>query len=399
MAPPTTSLPSTRLVSVDAYRGLVILLMLAEILHFTAVSIALPDSAVWEFLAFHQSHVNWAGCSLHDLVQPSFAFLVGLVVPYSIASRQFRGDSLTKSTTHALLRSAMLIGIGIFLESLDEVRTVFTFHNTLTQIGLGYFFLYLCGQLKWQVQMAAFFSILIGYWGLFAWYPAPGPEFDWNQVAVPKDWRDLYALNGFSSHWNKNSNAAWAFDVWWLNLFPRESPFTHNSSGQCTLSFIPMLGLMLLGSLTGNWLQAKTAEVRKLLGLALGSIVCFGIALTASRLDVCPIVKSLWTPAWVFFSGGWCLAILGTFHWVTEIQQLHKWAFPLVVMGSNSIVAYCSGWVLAGPIASALIRHFGERPFQIAGHAYTPVLQGSAVLLILWLMLYWLYRNRVFMRI
>ena len=395
----STSLPTNRLISIDAYRGLVILLMLAEILHFTAVSYALPDSEIWEFLAFHQSHVNWSGCSLHDLIQPSFAFLVGFVVPYSLASSQLRGDTSTKRIIHALLRSTILIGIGIFLESLYEIRTVFTFHNTLTQIGLGYFFLDLLGQQKWQVQIVAFFSILIGYWGLFAWYPAPGTDFDWDLVNVPKDWRDLYALNGFSSHWNKNSNAAWAFDVWWLNLFHRESPFTHNTSGQCTLSFIPMLGMMLLGSLTSSWLQSKTVELKKLLGLILGSVLCFAIALTASRWDVCPIVKSVWTPAWVFYSGGWCLAILAAFYWVIEIWRLQKWAFPLVVMGSNSIVAYCSGWMLAGPIASALIRHFGEKPFEIAGTAYASVLQGAAVLLVLWLMLYWLYRNRVFVRL
>jgi predicted acyltransferase len=61
-----------RLTSVDAYRGFVMLLMMAEVLRLRNVARALPDSGVWKFLAWHQSHVEWIGCSLHDLIQPSF---------------------------------------------------------------------------------------------------------------------------------------------------------------------------------------------------------------------------------------------------------------------------------------------------------------------------------------
>ncbi len=53
--------------------------------------------------------------------------------------------------------------------------------------------------------------------------PPPGPGFDWAAVGVPADWP--HHPSGFAAHWNKNSNLAWAFDVWFLNLFPRETPF------------------------------------------------------------------------------------------------------------------------------------------------------------------------------
>ena len=88
----TTPAPA-RLTSLDAYRGLVMLLMMAEALSLWRVAQAMPGSAFWKFLAHHQSHAEWIGCSLHDLIQPSFSFLVGVALPFSLASRAARGQS------------------------------------------------------------------------------------------------------------------------------------------------------------------------------------------------------------------------------------------------------------------------------------------------------------------
>src|SRR5581483_5969678 len=85
--------PPPRLTSVDAYRGLVMFLMMAEILKFALVAKALPGNDIWAFLAHHQTHVEWVGCSLHDLIQPSFSFLVGVSLPFSLAARRDRGQS------------------------------------------------------------------------------------------------------------------------------------------------------------------------------------------------------------------------------------------------------------------------------------------------------------------
>src|SRR5919106_1209008 len=91
-----------RLVSLDAYRGFVMLLMMAEVLRLSRVSRALPESWFWGFLSHHQSHVEWIGCSLHDLIQPSFSFVVGVALPYSIANRLARGHKPANMTLHAL---------------------------------------------------------------------------------------------------------------------------------------------------------------------------------------------------------------------------------------------------------------------------------------------------------
>src|SRR3954463_8113661 len=132
-----------RLASIDAYRGFVMFLMMAEVLHLAAVAGSHPRSRGWAFLAHHQEHGPWVGCTLHDLIQPSFSFLVGVALPFSLASRRARGESFARSAGHALWRSAVLVFLGIFLRSVDGPRTNWMFVDTLSQIGLGYFFLFL----------------------------------------------------------------------------------------------------------------------------------------------------------------------------------------------------------------------------------------------------------------
>ena len=92
--------PPERLASIDAYRGLVMFLMMAECLRLCQVAGRLPGNRFWELLCHHQSHVEWVGCSLHDLIQPSFSFLVGVALPYSVAGRLARGQSKSKITAH-----------------------------------------------------------------------------------------------------------------------------------------------------------------------------------------------------------------------------------------------------------------------------------------------------------
>src|SRR5207248_2833828 len=126
-----------RVAAVDAFRGFVMLLMMAEVLHFARVADK-ARSPVWQFLAYHQTHVEWAGCSLHDLIQPSFSLLVGAALPFSLAARRGRGQSAGGLLAHAAWRALVLILLGIFLRSVGKPRTNFTFEDTLTQIGLGY---------------------------------------------------------------------------------------------------------------------------------------------------------------------------------------------------------------------------------------------------------------------
>src|SRR4029077_8326076 len=197
----------------------------------------------------------------------AFSFLVGAALPFSIASRKMKGQSFGPMLGHAVRRAFILIFLGIFLRSLTSTQTYFTFEDTLTQIGLGYVFLFLLGFTRVRTQVIALVLILICFWAAFALYPAPGAQFDYAGVGVPADWPHLYT--GFLAHFNKNSNLSWAFDVWFLNLFPRQSPLRFNHAGWSPLSFIPTLATMMLGMWSGAWLKSSRSLEEKFRGLAM----------------------------------------------------------------------------------------------------------------------------------
>src|SRR3954454_10776620 len=95
-APPASKAiigPVERLSSIDAFRGFVMFLMMYEVTHLPRVAAHFPHNAIWQALAYNQSHVEWVGCSLHDMIQPSFSFLVGVALPFSLASRRRKGQS------------------------------------------------------------------------------------------------------------------------------------------------------------------------------------------------------------------------------------------------------------------------------------------------------------------
>jgi predicted acyltransferase len=372
------------------------LLMMAEVLQLSRVAAAFPGNWFWGFLGYNQTHVAWAGCSLHDTIQPGFSFLVGVALPYSIASRLAKGGTFGKMFGHAVWRSLLLIALGIFLRSMHSPITNFTFEDTLTQIGLGYPFLFLLGFRPPRWQWIALATILTGYWLAWALYPVPGPGFNWQAVGVPPDWQHHYS--GFAAHWDKNSNLGTAFDQWFLNLFPRVRPFVANDGGYLTLSFIPTLGTMILGLAAGRWLRASSPRI-PMQKLLLAGAIGIAAGLLLHFTGVCPVVKRIWTPSWTLFSGGLCFLFLAGFSWIEDVKGYRKWAFPLVVIGMNSIAAYMIAHLFERFIRDSFRINLGERPFQIFGMGLEPFLTGMAVLLAYWLILFWMYRRKLFLRV
>src|SRR3954451_17775260 len=168
--PPETAAPG-RQIAIDVLRGLVMTLMLAEVLHLSGLGRSFPGSTIAAILSYNQSHVEWAGFSLHDLIQPGFSLLVGAALPFSIASRLARNQTFGKMFAHAAWRAFLLVSLGVILRSLSHPQTYFTFEDTLSQIGLGYIFLFPLGFASVRVQVVALGLILVGYWAAFALYP------------------------------------------------------------------------------------------------------------------------------------------------------------------------------------------------------------------------------------
>ena len=383
--------------AVDIYRGFVMFLMMAEVLEFSKTSELIPESSFWKFLAFHQSHVSWVGCSLHDLIQPSFTFLVGVALPYSIAARMSKGSTFKSLLIHTLKRSLILVLLGVFLRSTDKTMTYWTFEDTLSQIGLGYTLLFLIGFLKPKMQWASLGLVLFGYWLAFVLYPLPSSQLDISSVGVTPDWP--HWMSGFSAHWNKNTNLAWAFDTWFLNLFSREKTFLFNGGGYATLSFIPTLGTMILGLFAGNILKSSKSNPEKLKTFLIYGIALLAIGFLLNISGICPNVKRIWTPTWVLFSGGWCFLLLAMFYFLVEIRTYGKGFEFLRIIGINSIAAYVIAHTLVYFIATNIPIHLGHNYAKIFGAEYEHLVNGGLVLFFEWLVLFWMFRKKIFIKI
>jgi heparan-alpha-glucosaminide N-acetyltransferase len=309
------------------------------------------------------------------------------------------GQTAGAMVGHTIVRSLVLIVLGMIVVAVHPRQWIWGFTDTLTQIGLGYPILFAVALRRKREWYWVIAGILIGYWLFFALTPMPRTDFDYAAAAVPPEWLSVHGLSGFYAHWQKNSNIAGDFDRWLLNLFPRREPYIGDMTGLTTLNFIPSVATMMLGLFACGVLTSARGHLAKL-----GRLVSVGIVLFLSGwflgwAGICPVVKAIWTPSWVLLSGGLCFLFLAGFHAVVDVGGARRLAFPLIVIGMNSIVAYLMAHFYPALAFNSLRRVAGDRPFRIVGDVYDPVIYGAAILLMYWAVLYALYRQRIFVRI
>ncbi|HEY2342945.1 MAG TPA: hypothetical protein VGH90_07950 [Chthoniobacteraceae bacterium] len=438
-----------RLTSLDAYRGFVMLLMISDGLRMAEVAKHFPGSGLWNFLGYETDHAPWRGCTLWDLIQPSFMFMVGVALPFSLASRRGQGkgsgklfsnlfwplaalfvgwdivaavshqffsnpfyslpiwvalligldrlEGVSSFVSHALWRSAALIILAIFLTSSWSSSTDYVFTNVLAQIGLGYSFLWLLARTKPRTQLIAAGAILLVSWLMFALYPLPPEGFNYNSVGVHPG-GNVPLFTGFEAHWQKNANIAASFDAWFLNLFPVREPFVYNKGGYQTLNFIPALATMIFGLYAGGLLKSDASKQEKFKRMLIYGVAGVVIGLLWNASGLCPLVKRIWTPSFAIFSAGCAFLLLAFFYGIIEIKGWRRWAFPLIVAGMNSIALYCMAQLSQPWVRERLGIHLGKNWYQVFGE-YGIMVQMAAVLVAIWLVSFWMYRSKVFIRL
>ena len=434
-----------RLVSLDAFRGFIMMMLAATGFGIAKFAEIDDSSAVWEVhnheywnhVAWHFDHPAWRSAFEHykvscwDLIQPAFMFMVGVAMPFSYARRSQQDHSFLRRALHALMRSVALVLIGVFLQSRGEEHTTWEFPNVLCQIGLGYFFAWCLLNFKPIVQGVALAAILIGYWGLFFFNPPPA---DYDYASVSASAKDGEVFDGRYAAWSRNANAAFFFDRWllpklrtvpeadasaaesasppagpgWIRrVFLRNDvPWKPNTGGYATLSFVPSIGTTLLGMLCGQLLLAGGLSHWKKLGILIVTAgICLGLGVLAD-MTVCPIVKRIWTPSWVLFSGGYVIGMLALFYLLFDIAPLKFLAFPLVVVGMNSILTYLLGQTVGGWTQEGLINvHFAGLieatfgPRALDPDWYAPITLATGTFVVFWLFLYWLHRQKIYLRL
>ena len=394
---------SERLFSLDAYRGLI---MVTLAFHgFGLKDTALnqlkgaPESGFWQAVYYQFEHVEWIGCSYWDLIQPSFMFMVGVSMAYSYVKRQREGQSWSRMFAHASGRALVLIGLGIFLISNSKRSTEWMLTNVLTQIGLGYAFLFLLWQRSLRTHIITAIALLAGTTALYLSFGRAGVDLARGapEVSVPAAWAQQHLAN-VPPAWHKGANIGHALDTQVLNLLPRREPFRFNVGGYVSLNFLPSLATMLFGLMCGELLRSARDSGHKLRVLLAAGVAALGLGLVLSWGGI-PLVKRIWTPSFAVFSTGWCVVILATLYWVLDIKHWRGWSLPLVVVGMNSIAIYCLHMTLSGWTAKTLQTHLGENVFKVFGAAYAPMVQATLVGLVFWAICWGMYRRKIFLRI
>ena len=176
---------------------------------------------------------------------------------------------------------------------------------------------------------------------------------------------------------------------------------------------------MIFGLIAGTILYKPEENQRKFKILLACGVVCFVAALAADtkiwpiqieslNWSLCPTVKRIWTPTWAVFSAGWCFTLMAFFFLLFDILPLKKLAFPLVVVGMNSIAFYTMSQLMKPWVKGTLKTHLSTVD-QAWGTTIVPTLFGDgigapiflslAVLFAMWLVAWWLYCRKVFIRI
>ena len=357
----TESVQSKRLLSLDVYRGFTMFLMVSSGfgLH------ALADNHGWEWLAYQMSHVEWIGCTLWDLILPSFIFIVGVAMPFAFAARSARGESRADQFRHVWKRSLILLLLGVGRDIFLTNTLVFEMINVLQQIAVAYFFAFFLLGRKLSTQCGAAFLILLVDWALFQFWPGVGEG-------------GAYAKNA-------NFHSAVEMMIWGR----------FNTGGYTAFNAFSSIATVIFGIIAGELLRTQLPGGRKTRYLLLAGLA--GIVAGWLLSPVIPVVKRIYTPSWTIYSAGWASLLLGTFYWIIEVKCWRAWSFPFMVVGMNSIAIYMLVSVLRGSVRSWTWTVFGPL-LERMGDAGT-IIHYCMILMVFWYMVYWMYQRRIFLKV
>lgn len=358
-APPGPS-AAPRYVSLDAYRGFIMFILVSG--GFGLAELAKRRPA-FTAIASQFEHMPWEWIAFWDLIQPAFMFMVGVAMPFALARRREQGATERQLFRHVAARSLRLILMSQILISIGSGRMSFQLINVLAQIGITYFLCYLLLQLRFRWQAVIAVLLLAGHWALFVAFPGTEGPF-----------------------LSKKTNIGAVIDTF---------VFGHpNSDDWATINFITSTVTTLFGVWTGQLLQSSRSHREKMRIIAISAVACLALGLFIHPWN--PIIKRICTTSFTLYSTGWVLLMLLGFYWLIDVKGYRKWAFPLVVIGANSIFIYSVHQVLQGWLDRA-IGVFTLR-FAWLGD-FAPVAQSCGVLLVMWYLCYWLYRHRLFFKL
>jgi predicted acyltransferase len=362
-------IPKDRVLSIDALRGFDMFWIIGGgtlvVRLFEWLNLPLSNTIITQM-----EHSAWNGFTFEDLIFPLFLFIVGLSIPFALGKRIRRGDSLHSLYLSIFKRFAILFVLGLIYNGLlsfnfEQLR----YAGVLQRIALCYLaasLIFVHTGIRGQAIWAG--AILLFYWAAMSLIPVPGYGAG---VLTPEgnlaSWIDRMALPGRFCCFDYGDNEG-------------------------ILSTIPAVSTTLIGILASHWLRSGRTPRSRTLGLLCAGAVSLAAALLWNV--VFPINKLLWTSSYVLLAGGWSLLLLALFYWVIDVRGVRGWSFFFVVVGLNPITIYVAQGLInfnevVNPFIRGIAPHLGD---------FRPVFVVAAVLAAKWLLLWFLYRQKIFLR-
>ncbi len=373
----------SRIVSIDSLRGFDMLLLCGGAAALNLLLRWQGGEAVPEWVMAQFIHAEWGGAfTCWDMVMPLFIFITGASMPFAFAKyRQKGGEHWRFATGWRVLRRVLLLFLlGMLVQgrlACARPEQMSLFCNTLQAIAEGYLIaalVLLCSP-RLRVQLVACLLCMLSYWALLRFVPyngQPGGLFE------PQNNLAIYIDHLLQGAWQDGTPYSWI------------------------LTSLSFGALTLMGSMCGLVIASHRGW-RAVGLLCLAGVACLLGALLL-EFDT-PLIKHIYTTSCVLWAGGWCVLLLALFHLLFDCcgAVAARLAYPLQVVGCNALLAYLlteihgpNGhslwWGVAHPLVYG-VAGLAEQPLAVAFvHAFLS-------LLLLWLLLWCLYRQRLFLRV
>lgn len=359
---------SNRLVSVDTLRGFTMFFIIGGERIFTSLA-EVWQNPVTEAVARNMEHAGWKGFFFYDQIFPLFLFLVGLLIPTVILRSREKGKSNREIFLHISKRTAVLIFLGLCNYGLlrfnwPEMR----WSSVLGRIGICYFFAALLVlHTGWRAQAYIAGAILIAYWAAVMFIPVPGYG---PGVLTPEGclttWVDQQVIPGKLG----------------LGIYDRQG----------VLSTFTAIASTLIGVLAGHWLRTSRSANEKILGFAGSGVILLAAGWIWGQFFF--ISRNVWTSSFVLLTSGISLLMFALFYWFIDVKGYRKWTFFLVVIGMNAITIWVGQRFIDFKFTSDAIFLGVSRYFGVL----QPLFLATCVLMVKWFFLWFLYRNKIFLK-
>ncbi|MGA2073354.1 MAG: DUF5009 domain-containing protein [Terriglobia bacterium] len=361
-------IPTARLASLDALRGFDMFWITGG----TAILMGLGkvvDRPWFDKFLVQFDHVPWRGLHFYDLIWPLFMFIMGAAIPLAVAKRRAQGETDRRLLLHALWRAIVMFCLGTVTQGNLLLFDWYKFrpcYSVLHGLAVGYLIATLVAvkvKPKWHAPTIAAF--LLAYWAVVMLVPVPGVGAG---VLTPQGNLPAYVDKLVLGHLHYGEN------TWFLSY--------------------PGFGAsVLLGVLAGQLLMSGRSERRKIFRLLGMGALSLAAGLVWSLWF--PVIKLMWTSSYVLISGGFSFLVLALFYWIVDVRGYKKWALGFIVIGMNSIAVYIATEIFD-------FRHVGN---VFVGHLlprlgrWDSLVEAAAAFAVVWLILYWMYRKKEFIRI